>query len=158
MRMFAPIAALLRGETVLEASGSLRSRPMEMVDALRGLGVSCATDHGRPPIVVRGPLEGGHIVVDASLSSQFLTGLLMALPLCGKNSSVSVSRLTSAPYVRMTLGLLAAFGVTIGYDDLLTEFGSREIRPIDLPPTPSRATGQGLPSSSLRGLSGAAWP
>jgi len=132
MRMFAPIAALLRGETVLEASGSLRSRPMEMVDALRGLGVSCATDYGRPPIVVRGPLEGGHIVVDASLSSQFLTGLLMALPLCGKNSRVSVSRLTSAPYVRMTLGLLAAFGVTIGYDDLLTEFtvqGNQAYRP-----------------------------
>jgi len=132
MRMFAPIAALLRGETVLEASGSLRSRPMEMVDALQSLGVSCATDHGRPPVVVRGPLEGGHIVVDASLSSQFLTGLLMALPLCGKNSRVSVSQLKSTPYVRMTLGLLAAFGVAIGHDDLLTEFtveGNQAYRP-----------------------------
>ena len=68
-----------------------------MVDALQSLGVSCATDHGRPPIVVRGPLEGGHIVVDASLSSQFLTGLLMALPLCGKNSRVSVSQAHERP-------------------------------------------------------------
>ena len=40
---------------------------------------------------------GRHIVVDASLSSQFLTGLLMALPLCGKNSRVSVSQLKSTP-------------------------------------------------------------
>ncbi len=122
MRMFAPIAALLDTETVLEASGSLRSRPMEMVDALQSLGVSCATDHGHPPVVVRGPLPGGRIAVDASLSSQFLTGLLMALPLCRKDSRVSVSRLKSAPYVRMTLGLLRAFGVTIEHDEGLTEF------------------------------------
>jgi 3-phosphoshikimate 1-carboxyvinyltransferase len=130
--MFAPIAALLSGETVLEALGSLRSRPMEMVDALQSLGVSCATDHGRPPVVVRGPLEGGRIALDASLSSQFLTGLLMALPLCRKDSHVSVSRLKSAPYIRMTLGLLHAFGVTIEHDDLLTEFtvrGNQAYRP-----------------------------
>ena len=132
IRMFAPIAALRSGETVLEASGSLRSRPMEMVDALQGLGVSCATDHGCPPVVVRGPLPGGRIAVDASLSSQFLTGLLMALPLCRKNSRVSVSRLKSAPYIRMTLGLLRAFGVAIEHDDLLTEFtieGNQAYRP-----------------------------
>ena len=125
MRMFAPIAALRRGETILLASGSLRSRPMEMIAALRGLGVSCHSDHGRPPIKVRGPLAGGATTIDASLSSQFLTGLLMALPLCPKDSHVRVSGLTSAPYVQMTLGLLRDFGVTVGHDDRLTDFHVR---------------------------------
>jgi 3-phosphoshikimate 1-carboxyvinyltransferase len=132
MRMFAPIAALLDSETVLAASGSLRSRPMEMVAALQGLGVSCTTDHGRPPITVRGPLEGGRITIDASVSSQFLTGLLMALPLSRKDSHVRVSGLSSAPYIRMTIELLSTFGVTIEHDDGLTDMrvdGSQAYRP-----------------------------
>jgi len=132
MRMFAPIAALLDSETVLEASGSLRSRPMEMVTALQGLGVSCTTDHGRPPITVRGPLEGGQITIDASLSSQFLTGLLMALPLSRRDSHVRVSGLSSAPYISMTLQILSAFGVIIEYEDDLTELrvrGNQVYRP-----------------------------
>jgi len=132
MRMFAPIAALRSGETLLEASGSLQSRPMEMVAALQRLGVSCATDHGRPPIKVRGPLQGGPVTIDASVSSQFLTGLLTALPLCRKDSHVRVQGLKSAPYVRMTLELLSAFGVTIEHDEDLIDFrvrGNQAYRP-----------------------------
>ncbi len=132
MRMFAPIAALLDRETTLVAAGSLHSRPMEMVDALGVLGASCRTDHGRAPIVVRGPMEGGHIAIDAALSSQFLTGLLMALPVCRNGSHVLVSGLKSVPYVHMTLELLRTFGVTVDHDDRLTEFrieGDQTYRP-----------------------------
>jgi len=120
MRMFTPIAALLDREVTLSASGSLRPRPMGMMEELETLGVACRTDHGCAPIIVKGPLKGGVIKIDASVSSQFLTGLLMALPLCETDSHIMVTGLKSTPYVRMTLNLLKRFGVTIIHDEGLT--------------------------------------
>lgn len=132
MRMFTPIAALLDREVALYASGSLCSRPMGMAEGLGALGVVCRTDRGHAPIRVRGLMKGGDITVDASVSSQLLTGLLMALPLCETDSRIAVTGLKSTPYVRMTLSLLEGFGVTITYDEGLTEFvvkGGQEYRP-----------------------------
>lgn len=132
MRMFTPITALIAGQTTLAGSGSLRSRPMEMVESLTALGASCTTESGHAPILVRGPMKGGRIRTDASVSSQFLSGLLMALPLCEKRSVVTVSGLASAPYVRMTIDLLRLFGVRIDHDDRLEEFvieGNQAYRP-----------------------------
>jgi len=132
MRMFTPITALIAGETSLTGSGSLRSRPMKMVESLTALDVSCTTENGHAPILVRGPMKGGRIRTDASVSSQFLSGLLMALPLCEKRSTVTVSGLASAPYVRMTIDLLRFFGVRIDNDDRLEEFvieGNQAYRP-----------------------------
>ncbi len=122
MRLFTPITALIAGETTLAGSGSLRFRPMGMVESLTALGVSCTTENGYAPILVRGPMKGGCIRTDASVTSQFLSGLLMALPLCEKRSTVTVSGLASAPYVRMTIDLLRFFGVRIDHDDRLEEF------------------------------------
>jgi 3-phosphoshikimate 1-carboxyvinyltransferase len=132
MRMFTPIAALLDREVALHASGSLCSRPMGMVEGLGTLGVVCRTDRGHAPIRVMGPMNGGDITVDTSVSSQLLTGLLMALPLCETDSRISVTGLKSTPYVRMTLSLLKKFGVTITHDEGLTEFvtkGGQEYLP-----------------------------
>jgi 3-phosphoshikimate 1-carboxyvinyltransferase len=132
MRMFAAVAALSDREIRLSASGSLRSRPMHMLEQLTALGVSCTTDHGLPPVRIKGPMKGGTIRVDGSISSQFLTGLLMALPLCEEDSRVFVSELKSASYVRMTMQLLRHFGVAISCDDRLEEFdvaGSQAYRP-----------------------------
>ena len=132
MRMFTPVAALQDKEVMLFASGSLRSRPMGMVEVLGALGVSCRTDHGHAPIKVRGPMKGGCIRIDGSVSSQFLTGLLMALPACEEDSVISVSGLKSAPYVLMTIELLKHFGVSIGRDEGLEEFlvqGNQTFRP-----------------------------
>ena len=122
MRMFTPIAALQDKEVMLFASGSLRVRPMGMVEELGALGVSCKTDSGHAPIRVTGPMNGGHISIDASVSSQLLTGLLTALPLCEKDSLISVSKLRSAPYVMMTIELLKYFGVSVRHDERLEEF------------------------------------
>jgi 3-phosphoshikimate 1-carboxyvinyltransferase len=122
IRMFAPVAALIAGETRLVASGSLMTRPMEMVDALQQVGASVRTEKGRAPITVRGPMRGGRIDIDASVSSQLLTGLLMALPLCDEPSTIHATRLKSGPYVKMTLELLKDFGIRIGHDDALEDF------------------------------------
>ena len=122
MRMFSSIAALLPVDVTLTASGSLSKRPMEMVTALDQVGASCRTDHGYAPLSVKGPLEGGRMSIDANISSQFLTGLLMALPVCPKASLVSVSGLKSSPYVRMTVELIRRFGIRLSHDEGLKEF------------------------------------
>jgi 3-phosphoshikimate 1-carboxyvinyltransferase len=113
LRMFTPIAALCRQEMSLTASGSLQSRPLPMVmKPLRDLGGECFCN-GFPPITVRGPLCGGVTTVDGSLSSQFLSGLLFALPLVQSDSQLCVENLQSRPYIAMTLELLAHFGIVI---------------------------------------------
>jgi 3-phosphoshikimate 1-carboxyvinyltransferase len=125
MRMFAPIAALADETFVLEGSGSLLSRPMGMMGELSSLGGQWKSAGGYPPITVRGPIRGGRIGIDGSQSSQFLTGLLMALPLCAEDSLVEVTGLRSRPYIAMTIDTLARFGVAIDYDGAFTAFSIR---------------------------------
>jgi 3-phosphoshikimate 1-carboxyvinyltransferase len=122
MRLFAPIAGLLEEEITLEASGSLRSRPMRMVEELAQVGVGCVTKGGFAPIRVKGKMRAGSVRIGGSESSQFLTGLLMALPLCRGESVIEVSSLKSKPYVELTIDVMKRFGVTVLHDDDLTEF------------------------------------
>lgn len=123
IRMFTPIAALFDYDLELVALGSLRERPVSMVEGpVRALGATCSTTGGRAPIRVRGPLKGGHVTLDGSLSSQFLTGLLLALPRCSESSELCVDNLRSKPYVRMTLQLMRDFGVEVLHDDALSRF------------------------------------
>jgi 3-phosphoshikimate 1-carboxyvinyltransferase len=100
---------------------------------LRDLGVVCQTRDGLLPVSIQGPLQAGRTSVDASATSQFLTGLLMALPLCEGDSEIVVSELKSKPYIEMTLDLLAAFGVSIKHDRFQRFFiqGAQEYTAVD---------------------------
>ncbi len=120
IRMFTPILALRKNEMVLDASGSLRKRPMRMLESISQIGAVILTDAGFPPIRIHGPLKGGMIRIDGSESSQFLTGLLMALPLCREDSVIEVSNLKSKPYIEMTIKLLKDFGIAIVNEDFQT--------------------------------------
>lgn len=122
MRMFTPVAGLADRMFTLEASGSLRSRPMSMLTTLQSLGLDCSTQNGYPPVTVRGPFRGGTFALDGSESSQFLTGILLATPLCEQDSSFSVTNLKSGPYIEMTICLLRDFGITVEHDPGLTIF------------------------------------
>lgn len=82
-------------------------------EPLRHLGALCVSKQGCPPLAIQGPIQGGTVTVDGSQSSQFVSGLLMALPLCQADSTVCVHNLKSAPYVRMTISLLKHFGIHI---------------------------------------------
>jgi 3-phosphoshikimate 1-carboxyvinyltransferase len=113
-RMFAPIAALFSEEITLTGENSLMKRPMTMIEeALSALGVKCLSPDGFLPVCIRGPLKGGRIEIDGSLSSQLLTGLLMALPLAENNSEITVGNLKSRPYIDMTMQILDNFGITV---------------------------------------------
>jgi 3-phosphoshikimate 1-carboxyvinyltransferase len=114
IRMFPSIAALLKDKVTLIGHGSLTTRPLGMIEQpLRDLGVECHTQRGFLPVTVKGPLKAGKTVVDGSTTSQFLTGLLMALPLCKGQSEIVVNKLTSKPYIAMTLNLMQTFGVEV---------------------------------------------
>jgi 3-phosphoshikimate 1-carboxyvinyltransferase len=111
LRAAAAVAALGDQSYTLMGEGSLATRPMDMVlDPLRQLGARCETRGGCAPIAVRGPLRGGLARVDGSASSQFLSGLLLALPRAEADSELEVAGLRSGQYVRMTLDVVAAFG------------------------------------------------
>ena len=135
LRAAAAVAALGDGFT-LAGRGSLTTRPMDMVmEPLRQLGVVCDTTGGFTPLTVRGPLRGGRATVDGSRSSQFLSGLLLALPRAAGDTELAVVDLRSSPYVRMTLEVLKAFGARVEVDDALTRFrvaGGQTYEPVDL--------------------------
>ena len=114
IRMFSPIASLFSDEIKLTGSGTLKARPMSMIqDALTQFGVKCESNNGLLPITIQGPLKGGKCTIDGSLSSQILTGLMMALPLAEEDSEIEVIALRSKPYIDMTLKVINDFGVNI---------------------------------------------
>ncbi len=114
IRMFSAIAALNDEEITLTGKGSLTKRPMSMIEeALRQLGVKCSSRDGFLPLTVQGPLKAGKCEIDGSVSSQLLTGLLMALPVLEKDSEIYVRNLKSKPYIDMTLQVLDKFGITV---------------------------------------------
>jgi len=114
MRLFAPLVVLQPHPIWLDGEGTLLRRPMDMLEApLQKLGARCQTQAGLPPVFVQGPLHPGRLTVEASRTSQFLSGLVMALPLLSGDSEVIVTQLKSRPYVEMTIELLKEFQVQI---------------------------------------------
>lgn len=115
-RFLAPVAALGQGGYRLDGDEQLRRRPMgPLIDALCSLGVDVRED-GEPgclPIVVhgRGRLPGGRVSVAADVSSQFVSGLMLAAPYAdGSLEVVPEGAVVSAPYLDMTRAVQAAFG------------------------------------------------
>jgi 3-phosphoshikimate 1-carboxyvinyltransferase len=114
MRMISAVAALYGREMTITGKKTLRARPVGMIEGpLRALGAECSTNGGLPPIRVKGPMHGGRAVVDGSVSSQFVSGLLMALPLCREDSEIEVPDLKSPAYVAMTESVILQFGARV---------------------------------------------
>ncbi|MEO6828117.1 MAG: 3-phosphoshikimate 1-carboxyvinyltransferase [Microbacteriaceae bacterium] len=119
MRFVPPVAALGLGPTTFDADDSARSRPMStMIDALRELGVDINDDHRRHlPFTVHGTgsVTGGDVTIDASESSQFVSGLLLSAARfqSGLRLRHRGDRLPSLPHIQMTMATLAARGVVV---------------------------------------------
>ena len=117
-RLFTPIAALNGSSITVEGEGTLRHRPMSMmIEPLKSLGVEVRDGGGHLPIEVRGPMRGGRVTVDGSMSSQFITGLLLALPMAQEDTTVSVRGAVSTPYIDMTLATIKRFGGEVMYNE-----------------------------------------
>lgn len=127
IRMFAPIAALSGQEIVINGTGSLLSRPMNFFDEIfPQLGIEIQSNNGKLPIKIKGPLNPVDITIDGSLSSQFLTGLLMAYGKAAtKPVTITVTNLKSRPYIDLTLQVMNDFG----YSVINHQYESFEIHP-----------------------------
>lgn len=115
IRMFTPLAALSKEAVTINGSGSLVSRPMHFFDEiLPVLGATVESKNGHLPLHVKGPLKPVDIEVDGSLSSQFLTGLLMAYSAAGAaDVGIRVRNLKSKPYIDLTLDVMKQFGMAL---------------------------------------------
>lgn len=121
-RFIAPVAALGHGTVVLDGSAPLRARPMgDLLDALEELGaeVEPLGEPGHLPVRItsRG-LTGGPVSVAGDVSSQFLSGLLLAGPCMAEGLHVTVTTdLVSRPYLELTIRVMEAFGAAVRADD-----------------------------------------
>ncbi len=115
IRMFTPILALSNQELILEGEGSLLNRPLDFFDRiLPGLGVKITSRGGKLPLVLQGPLHPENITIDGSLSSQFLTGLLLAYAASdARDITLTVTDLKSRPYIDLTLKVMGDFGLKV---------------------------------------------
>ena len=117
-RFLAPVLALGHGSYVLDAAPPFRARPMRpLFDALRRLGTSVLpleVDGHLPARIDAAGLRGGSVEVRGDVSSQFLSGLLLAAPCTDEGLRITLtSPLVSTPYVDLTIATMAAFGATV---------------------------------------------
>ncbi|MFD1714132.1 3-phosphoshikimate 1-carboxyvinyltransferase [Amnibacterium flavum] len=119
MRFLPPLAALAFGPVTFDGDAGARRRPMRTtIESLRSLGVDVVDDRrGSLPFTVHGMgrVEGGELEIDASASSQFVSGLLLAAPRFEKGLTLrhTGERLPSMPHIEMTIAVLAERGVTV---------------------------------------------
>lgn len=119
MRFLPPVAALAHGEIMFDGDAHARKRPMAtVIESLKDLGVTVRDrGNGRLPFMVEGTGEvtGGEVFVDASKSSQFISGLLLSA--ARFNAGVTIHHVgppvPSMPHVEMTIAMLAEQGVTV---------------------------------------------
>lgn len=140
---FRPLTAALAlsgGNYELSGVARMHERPIgDLVDALRQLGadISYLGNEGFPPLQLSpSTLSGDTARVRGDVSSQFLTGLLMALPLLGRTVTVEVvGELISKPYIEITLAMMARFGVVVQRDgsrSFTVGAGSRYVSPKEI--------------------------
>jgi 3-phosphoshikimate 1-carboxyvinyltransferase len=118
LRFLTAMCGVGRGTYRLDGTPRMRERPVEdLLRSLNRLGADARSELGTgcPPVVVRADgLDGGFAEVKGDVSSQFLSGLLMALPYANGKTTVEVlGALVSKPYIAMTLAVMEAFGVRI---------------------------------------------
>jgi len=118
-RLFTPVASLCPTPVTIEGRGSLLRRPMQMMfEPLRPAGRAGPRQRGIPPHRgLRSRSRAERPKSTGSVSSQFITGLLLALPLARRDTSLHVRGAVSTPYLDMTLDTAARFGIEISQRD-----------------------------------------
>ena len=154
----AAMAAAGRGTFVLDGTPRMRERPIsDLVDGLKQLGVDaeCTMGTGCPPVrVAAAGLPGGKIGLSGSVSSQYLTAVLMAAPLALGDIHINiVDTLVSKPYIDMTVKIMQRFGAVVNHSD---DFQSFTIPGGQTYKSPGEAFVEGDASSASYFLAGAA--
>lgn len=116
IRFLTSLAAIIPGEWTLTGDLHMKKRPIrDLVSALRSLGAEISDTDGCPPVTVKGgTLKGGSAILDASVSSQFLTSLLLVAPMLKEGLTIGLSgTLASSGYIDLTKKVMKDFGVEL---------------------------------------------
>ena len=119
IRIAIAIAALSGGNTRLTGDDSLRKRPMQpILDALETMGVETESEDGKPPINIKGKIQGKEISIKGDISSQFISALLIIAPRLPDGLTVNIEgELVSKPYVDLTIAIMKKFGVEVKIEE-----------------------------------------
>ena len=114
LRFMLPVAAALGADAVFTGQGRLPQRPLSpLYEEMTAHGVSMS-ENGPMPLTCHGTLPAGTYTIDGGVSSQFISGLLMALPLTGGECTINITgKLESASYIGLTLNALKQFGIEV---------------------------------------------
>ena len=115
IRIAAAISSLSENKTRLTGDSSLQKRPMQiLLDALQEIGASCTSTDGKPPITVKGKIRGGEVKISGSISSQFISALMIAAPKTEKGIILNIEgELVSKPYLEATISSMKKFGARV---------------------------------------------
>jgi len=128
MRMMLAVLSAFSSVFTIVGKGSLPERDIDIdYSVLEDMGAKIRTNNGRLPVTVKGKIKGGEISIDASGTSQFLSGLLFTLPTLGQDSELLVKNHTSRPYIDLSIEILSRFGINIENQDY-KNLVSREIK------------------------------
>ena len=121
MRFLTAYYAQTPGEWTLTGTERMKQRPIGLlVEALRQLGadITYTENPGYPPLLIKGKrLRGGRLSIDGSISSQYITALMLIGPYVDGGLEIELlNKIASAPYIRMTLGLMQAFGAQLSFE------------------------------------------
>lgn len=127
MRFLCSFAALCPDKTVIDGNDKMRQRPVQdLMDGLSRLGVNIKSlnNNGCPPIEIRGGgIRGGDTIMNGDKSSQYFTSILLSAPYANTDVIVKVKgKLTSKPYIDLTIDLMKAFGVNVENNSYSTFF------------------------------------
>jgi 3-phosphoshikimate 1-carboxyvinyltransferase len=126
LRIMTAISSLVDGATVLTGDASIRTRPnTPLLKALNDLGAEAFStrNNGMAPIVVKGKMKGGEVHIDGSISSQFISALLIACPFASNDTIIMIDGdLKSRPYVNITIDMLKEAGAKIIVDEKANSF------------------------------------
>ncbi len=133
LRFLIPLAMLSGSEVVFTGSERLMARPQNIYEAIaKEWGLTFKRERDR--ITVKGPLSGGEYFIDGNVSSQFITGMLLALSALNADAKIIFNTpIESRPYVDLTISVMAKFGVRVYYDTdwSFLIFGGQEYRKLD---------------------------
>ena len=119
LRFMIPVALALKSSSterlVFKTRGRLIERPIaELEECLKPFGVVINKDIKANEITVTGNIDAGRYVIDGSVSSQYISGLLMALASFGRESAVEVTgKIASVHYIELTIAALAKYGINV---------------------------------------------
>ncbi|RUO81371.1 3-phosphoshikimate 1-carboxyvinyltransferase [Idiomarina tyrosinivorans] len=115
--LLAVLSATAQQEYQLTGNPRMQQRPIaDLVDCLEqgNAAISYQGEAGFPPLTVKGGLQSGHFTIKGNVSSQYISAMLMALPLLAQDSVLQLTgEIVSRPYITLTCKLLAEFGITI---------------------------------------------